>query len=214
MLVIDCLYLFQIKSCLPIFCHGSCSVPSSWITKRFILRAWPLDAPTAQEVKTSTDDLYFTSKWMPKSPNDKTSRCSASCVRWQRGTARIRPPLLLSAGSVAIDRYLLPAGPTAANLQQRVCCCGPCWDIQTDGRTDGQTYRRTNSVPFYRPYSADWAYAGTAIKQKLKNRIAEQTKNDTGWLINSYYLHESLLKIYRTFSSNTPRVKEPVETRS
>ena len=23
-----------------------------------------------------------------------------------------------------VDRYLLPAGPTAANLQQRVCCCG------------------------------------------------------------------------------------------
>jgi len=48
------------------------------------------------------------------------------CVySWQRGTARIRSPLLLSAGRAAIDPYLLPAGPTAANLQQRVCCCRP-----------------------------------------------------------------------------------------
>jgi len=36
-----------------------------------------------------------------------------------------RTPLLLSAGRAAIDRYLLPAEPTAANLQQWVCCCGP-----------------------------------------------------------------------------------------
>ena len=29
------------------------------------------------------------------------------------------------AGHAAIDPYLLPAGLTAADLQQRVCCCGP-----------------------------------------------------------------------------------------
>ena len=28
-------------------------------------------------------------------------------------------------GRAAIDRILLPAGPTAANLLQWVCCCGP-----------------------------------------------------------------------------------------
>ena len=34
-----------------------------------------------------------------------------------------------------IDRYLLPAGPTAANLQlQRICFYGPMLG-QTDGRT-------------------------------------------------------------------------------
>jgi len=32
----------------------------------------------------------------------------------------------------------LPIGPTAANLQQRVCCCGRTLE-QTDGQTDGQT---------------------------------------------------------------------------
>ena len=45
-----------------------------------------------------------------------------------------RAPLLLSAGHAAIDRYLLPAELTAANLQQRVCCCEPMLE-QTDGRT-------------------------------------------------------------------------------
>jgi len=44
-----------------------------------------------------------------------------------------RAPLLLSAGHAAIDRYLLPAELTAANLQQRVCCCGPMLG-QTNGR--------------------------------------------------------------------------------
>jgi len=41
------------------------------------------------------------------------------------------------------NQYLLPAGPTAANLWQRVCCCGPCWDRQTDKhRTVSQTLLR------------------------------------------------------------------------
>jgi len=50
----------------------------------------------------------------------KTSLCSAFYVR---GTACIRPTLLLIAGRAAIDRYLLPTERTAANLRQ------------TDGRT-------------------------------------------------------------------------------
>ena len=37
------------------------------------------------------------------------------------------------ATSAAIDWCLLNAGPTAANLQQRVAAVGPCWDRQTDG---------------------------------------------------------------------------------
>jgi len=39
-----------------------------------------------------------------------------SCyVCWQRGTARMRTPLLLPAGRAAIDQYLPAVGPTAAN---------------------------------------------------------------------------------------------------
>jgi len=44
---------------------------------------------------------------------------------WQCGTTHIRPPhatarwLVLTASCVAIDRYCLPSGPTAANLQQQ-----------------------------------------------------------------------------------------------
>jgi len=40
--------------------------------------------------------------------------------------------------STSIYLYLLPAAPTAANLQQWVCCCGPMLG-QTGGRTDGRT---------------------------------------------------------------------------
>jgi len=45
---------------------------------------------------------------------------------------------MLCTTAAATDWYLLPAGPTAANLQQRVVCCGP-----TLGQMDGQTDRRT-----------------------------------------------------------------------
>ena len=65
-----------------------------------------------------------------------TSLCSATYAHWQRGTARIRPPLL----------HLLLAGPTAVNLQQRMCCC---WLMlrQTNGQTDGRTpYRFTDTA--------------------------------------------------------------------
>jgi len=61
--------------------------------------------------------LFFPAVFVktPSSPS-VTSLCSASYVRWQRGTTRIRPPLLQSA---AIRRYLLSAGPTTANRQPR-----------------------------------------------------------------------------------------------
>ena len=49
-------------------------------------------------------------------------------------------PAFARADRAAIDRYLLPAGPAAANLQQRVCYCGPALG-QRDGQTDGLIYR-------------------------------------------------------------------------
>jgi len=57
----------------------------------------------------------------------------------------------LHSAAVRIDLYFLPAGPTAANPQQRLCCCGPM---------QGQTDRRTDTVPFHRPCSA--YYTGRA----------------------------------------------------
>jgi len=54
-------------------------------------------------------------------PNNRdTSVFSFTLTTWHR-------QLLLSAGRAAIDRYLLPAGPTATNLQlqQWDSCCGP-----------------------------------------------------------------------------------------
>ena len=47
------------------------------------------------------------------------------------------------AAAAPIDRYLLPAGPSAANLQQRVCCRGSVLG-QTDGRTP---YRFIDPAP-------------------------------------------------------------------
>jgi len=53
---------------------------------------------------------------------------------------RAAAPLLLTAGRAAIDRYLLPAGRTAANPQQRRANDG------TNGETGGQTDRRTDRL--------------------------------------------------------------------
>jgi len=47
---------------------------------------------------------------------------------------RAAAPLMLSIGRAAIDRYLLPAGRTAANPQQRNAV-GEQWDRRTDRRT-------------------------------------------------------------------------------
>jgi len=56
--------------------------------------------------------------------------------------------LLQSTSHAAIDRYLLPAGPTAANLQQKVCCCGPVLG-QTDGQTGGHCIVSYTLLTFY-----------------------------------------------------------------
>jgi len=45
--------------------------------------------------------------------------------------------LRLTAGRAAIDRYLLAAGPTAANPQLQRAAVR--WDRQTDRQTDGRT---------------------------------------------------------------------------
>jgi len=64
-----------------------------------------------------------------------TRLCSASYVRWQRGTAH----MLLCAVQQSIDTSM-PAGPTAANLLQRRANGA---DRQSDGRpTDAWTLLR------------------------------------------------------------------------
>jgi len=51
-------------------------------------------------------------------------------------------PLLLGAGRAAIDRYLLPAGATAAN---------PPHTAETVDSWGTQTDRQSDSVPLHRP---------------------------------------------------------------
>jgi len=67
------------------------------------------------------------------------SVCSATYVRWQRSTARIRPPLLEQSTSLLL------------------CGRGPIVG-QRDGRTD--------TVPFHRPRSAQYAGSATNIKRE------------------------------------------------
>ena len=60
--------------------------------------------------------------------------------------------MALPAAAEAVDRYLLSAGPTAANLQQRSAA----------GEWDGRTDRQTDTVSFHRLCSA--CYAGIAFE--------------------------------------------------
>jgi len=66
--------------------------------------------------------------------------------------------------AATVDRYLRRAH--AANLQQRVCCCGPVLP-QTDGRSDGRTpYRFVDPVPhIVRAESINDGYAGGSGQQ-------------------------------------------------
>ena len=85
--------------------------------------------------------------------------CSQVCVRLPTSAVnvtllayaaerRVVAPLLLTAGRAIIDRYLLPAGRKAANLQQR--------SVAT-GRVNDGTYRQTDARPLHRPCTAYYA---------------------------------------------------------
>jgi len=63
-----------------------------------------------------------------------TSADNAALPAFARRDATTAARLLLTAGRAAIDRYLLLAGPTAANPPSGVRRNG----TETDGRTDGQ----------------------------------------------------------------------------
>jgi len=82
-----------------------------------------------------------------------TSLCSASYVSCKRDTARICccVPCCCGAGRAAIDRYLLPAGPTAANPPHAAAAGN--WD---SGWTD--------TVPLHRPWSAYTSRAVPVIR--------------------------------------------------
>jgi len=68
-------------------------------------------------------------------PTLTTCHCPRLLSRAPAAAADRRP-----AGGAAIDRYLLAAGPTAANLQQRRAATE--WDGRTDRQTDAQQLHR------------------------------------------------------------------------
>jgi len=96
--------------------------------------------------------LYHTQKSRKCSNIYKTSPRSATYVCWQRGTARIRPPLLQQSIDISWK-------PAAAGLLLRA---------------HAGTDRRTDTVPFHRPCSA--YYAGNASDQSMTKSHA-QTEN-------------------------------------
>jgi len=138
----------------------------------------------------------------------RTSLCLATYVRWQRGTARIHPPLLQQS----IDISCLP------NPQQQTCssgfaAVGPCWDRQTKGQTD----RRTDTVTFHRLCSA--YYVGSVNNQRILllkctyDWLKLLTK-PCKWLIGNYLVIDksahcrgkySVMSITTTFHPHFPR---------
>ena len=128
-----------------------------------------------------------------------TSLCSASYVSWQRGTTRIRPPHAATAAhQTAINRHPLTARPTAANLQERICCCGPTLG-QTGEQTDGHQKHDASgghSIPKFKSYfhshgiptglflSPPRSHAHTA-KQQSVNANSRQSSNSKPCLQSS-----------------------------
>jgi len=82
--------------------------------------------------------------------------------------ARIRRPQLQQS----IDRanYLLSAAPTAAKLQQRVCCSGPMLE-----------HKRTDTKPFHRSTSAYYAGSVNTIDIRSVAAISSEWWGDGEW---------------------------------
>jgi len=69
------------------------------------------------------------------------------CVQLSTSAANVALPAIAARLMLAaVNRYLLAAGPTAANPQQQHAAAG--WDRRTDRRTDGRTPDRcTDPAP-------------------------------------------------------------------
>ena len=100
-------------------------------------------------------------------PN-RTSLCSASYVSWQRDTAHISCCTTCCCAPCSCStRYLLPAGPTAANRPQWHTAVNR-WDRQTDKQMDRQT-------PYC--YIDPATYYASSVNAALC--VAQYTKVDT-----------------------------------
>ena len=95
-----------------------------------------------------------------------TRLCSASTYADNVALPAFARRPALSPAAAAIGRFLLPAGPTAANAQQRRAAGE--WDKQTDGRTDARQLHRLCAT-----------YAGPERVDKLKTRVLRLTFSST-----------------------------------
>ena len=82
------------------------------------------------------------------------------------------------AAAAVSNRHLLPT-----NLQQRGCCCG-----YVLGHTDGQTDRRTDTVPFHRPCST--YIVGSANNAVVHIRLHPWSGAAPWWV--SFYPHNAM----------------------
>jgi len=100
---------------------------------------------------------------------------------------RAAAPCCCGAGRAAIDRYLLPAGPTAANLPHAAAA--------------GEWDRRTGTVPFHRPCAA--YYTGSANNSKIATDLCFCTRYPQISVKIKPRLIKYLCKRYCAFSAFT-----------
>ena len=78
-------------------------------------------------------------------------------------TTRHCSHLLLSAGRAAVDRYLLAAGPTAANPPRRRAAAGD----GADGRTDARQFRKPCSAYYASGERCRLTYQSAPVQRNI-----------------------------------------------
>jgi len=93
---------------------------------------------------------------------------------------------MLCTTAAATDWYLLPAGPTAANLQQQVVCCGPGWDRWMDRQTDGHfTVVALYILSLFLHCEVDWLIDWVKVLRPTRHKICHF--GDVFYCAISYY---------------------------
>ena len=165
----------EVQTCiLPSWCHCH-SLSLASVKFRLVLPFW-----------------YRLTQAVPeKGPlNGCVCMCVRACVR----------VCVVNKISTSIYLYLLPAAPTAANLQQWVCCCGPMLG-QTGGRTDGRTKLGTDKDQCTRDIRSVDFNEGLNIWRELKLTDL-QGDYSIAW---QRVLRKTLIEMYNYWTADTTR---------